>query len=67
MGSSRSERENHVVLERLAGFLYRRRRFVLVFAVLVVVLGGVFGGPVFGALDSSGDFEVQRRLRGSGW
>jgi uncharacterized membrane protein YdfJ with MMPL/SSD domain len=45
------------VLERLAGFLYRRRRFVLVFAVLVVLLGGVFGGPVFGALDSSGDFE----------
>ena len=45
------------MLERLAGFLYRRRRFVLVFAVLVVLLGGVFGGPVFGALDSSGDFE----------
>jgi uncharacterized membrane protein YdfJ with MMPL/SSD domain len=45
------------VLERLAGFLYRRRRLVLVFAVLVVLLGGVFGGPVFGALDSSGDFE----------
>jgi uncharacterized membrane protein YdfJ with MMPL/SSD domain len=45
------------VLERLAGFLYRRRRFVLVLAVLVVLLGGVFGGPVFGALDSSGDFE----------
>ena len=45
------------MLERLAGFLHRRRRFVLVFAVLVVLLGGVFGGPVFGALDSSGDFE----------
>ena len=45
------------MLERLAGFLYRRRRFVLVFAVFAVLLGGVFGGPVFGVLDSSGDFE----------
>jgi len=35
------------VLERLAEILYRGRRFVIALPLLVVV-GGVFGGPVFG-------------------
>ena len=45
------------MLDRLAAFLYRRRRRVLWSSLAVVLVAGFFGGPVFGLLDSSGDFD----------
>jgi uncharacterized membrane protein YdfJ with MMPL/SSD domain len=45
------------MLDRLAAFLYRRRRRVLWGSLAVVLVAGFFGGPVFGLLDSSGDFD----------
>jgi RND superfamily putative drug exporter len=45
------------MLERLANFIARRRRAVLVASVIVVALAGAFGGPVVGLLDSGDDFE----------
>jgi RND superfamily putative drug exporter len=45
------------MLDRLAAFIHRRRRLVLWGSLAVVLLAGVFGGPVFGLLDSSNDFD----------
>ena len=45
------------MLDRLAAFIYRRRRRVLWGSLVVVLVAGFFGGPVFGLLDSSGDFD----------
>ena len=45
------------MLDRLGGFLYRRRRAVLWASLAVVLAAGVFGGPVFGLLDSGDDFD----------
>ncbi len=44
-------------LERLGGVLYRRRRLSLWLSLVAVLLAGVFGGPVFGLLDSGDDFD----------
>src|SRR3954470_24997074 len=44
------------MLGRLAETIHRRRR-VLWGAVAIVLGAGFFGGPVFGLLDSSGDFD----------
>ena len=46
-----------LMLDRLAAFIYRRRRRVLWGSLAVVLVAGFFGGPVFGLLDSSGDFD----------
>src|SRR3954447_9000097 len=45
------------MLDRLARLIYARRRRFLWGAVAVVLVAGFFGGPVFGLLDSSGDFD----------
>jgi uncharacterized membrane protein YdfJ with MMPL/SSD domain len=45
------------MLDSLARLMYRRRRRVLVGAVLFVILGGAVGGPVAGLLDSDDDFD----------
>ena len=45
------------MLDRLAAFIYRRRRRVLWGSLAVVLVAGFFGGPVFGLLDSNGDFD----------
>jgi uncharacterized membrane protein YdfJ with MMPL/SSD domain len=45
------------MLQGLADLLFRRRRSVLALSVVVVLVAGVFGGPVFGVLESEGDFE----------
>jgi RND superfamily putative drug exporter len=45
------------MLDRLARFLFRRRRAVLTGAVLLVLVGGVIGGPVAGLLKSDDDFD----------
>jgi putative drug exporter of the RND superfamily len=45
------------MLERLARFIDRRRRAVLVASVLVVFAAGAFGGPVVGLLDVGDDFS----------
>src|SRR4051794_33435702 len=45
------------MLDRLARLVYERRRRFLWGAVVVVLVAGFFGGPVFGLLDSSGDFD----------
>src|SRR4051794_19092285 len=45
------------MLGRLAETIHRRRRRVLWGAVAIVLVAGFFGGPVFGLLDSSGDFD----------
>ena len=46
-----------LMLDRLAALIYRRRRRFLWGSLAVVLVAGVFGGPVFGLLDSSGDFD----------
>ena len=48
------------MLDRLAAFIYRRRRRVLWGSLAVVLVAGVLGGPVFGLLDSNGDFDNPR-------
>src|SRR3954465_6019494 len=65
------------MLERLAARIHSRRRRVLWGFLAVVLVAGFFGGPVFGLLDSSGDFDdpqaeavlaahdVERRTRAS--
>jgi RND superfamily putative drug exporter len=45
------------MLDRLAALIYRRRRRFLWGSLAVVLVAGFFGGPVFGLLDSSGDFD----------
>src|SRR5215210_7904572 len=45
------------MLDALARFVDRRRRAVLALAVIAVVGGAAFGGPVVGLLDSNDDFE----------
>jgi uncharacterized membrane protein YdfJ with MMPL/SSD domain len=45
------------MLDRLAALIYRRRRRFLWGSLAVVLAAGFFGGPVFGLLDSSGDFD----------
>jgi uncharacterized membrane protein YdfJ with MMPL/SSD domain len=45
------------MLDSLARLMFRRRRRVLVGAILFVVLAGAVGGPVAGLLDSDDDFD----------
>ncbi|HTE63879.1 MAG TPA: MMPL family transporter, partial [Solirubrobacteraceae bacterium] len=45
------------MLDSLARLMFRRRRRVLVGAVLFVVLAGAVGGPVAGLLNSDDDFD----------
>src|SRR5918998_6098262 len=45
------------MLSRLARLLHRRRRRVLIGAVLLVFVAGAVGGPVAGLLDSDDDFD----------
>jgi RND superfamily putative drug exporter len=45
------------MLDRLAETIHRRRRRVLWGSLAVVLVAGFFGGPVFGLLDSNGDFD----------
>jgi uncharacterized membrane protein YdfJ with MMPL/SSD domain len=45
------------MLDSLARLMFRRRRRVLVGALLFVVLAGAVGGPVAGLLDSDDDFD----------
>jgi uncharacterized membrane protein YdfJ with MMPL/SSD domain len=45
------------MLASLARLMFRRRRRVLVGAVLLVVIAGAVGGPVAGLLDSDDDFD----------
>ena len=45
------------MLDSLARRLHRRRRRVLVGAVLLVLVAGAVGGPVAGLLDSDDDFD----------
>src|SRR5688572_27312946 len=45
------------MLSRLARLLFRRRRRVLIGAVLLVFVAGAVGGPVAGLLDSDDDFD----------
>src|SRR5215207_6359772 len=46
------------MLSSLAYLVHRRRRRVLVGAVLLVLVAGVVGGPVAGLLDSDDDFDA---------
>jgi uncharacterized membrane protein YdfJ with MMPL/SSD domain len=45
------------MLDRLAAFIHRRRRRVLWGSLVIVLVAGFFGGPVFGLLDSGDDFD----------
>src|SRR5215207_6305783 len=45
------------MLDSLARLMFRRRRRVLVGAVLFVALAGAIGGPIAGLLDSDDDFD----------
>jgi len=45
------------MLDRLAILIYRRRRRFLWGSLVIVLVAGFFGGPVFGLLDSGDDFD----------
>jgi RND superfamily putative drug exporter len=45
------------MLDRLGAFIHRRRRLVLWSSLVVVLAAGFFGGPVFGLLDTGDDFD----------
>ena len=45
------------MLDRLAVLIHRRRRRFLWGSLVVVLVTGFFGGPVFGLLDSGDDFD----------
>src|SRR5215207_11606217 len=45
------------MLDSLARLMFRRRRRVLIGALLFVLLAGAVGGPVAGLLDSDDDFD----------
>ena len=45
------------MLDRLARLIHRRRRRFLWGSLVVVLVAGFFGGPVFGLLDSGDDFD----------
>src|SRR5829696_138006 len=45
------------MLDSLARLMFRRRRRVLVGALLFVALAGAIGGPIAGLLDSDDDFD----------
>ncbi|MEO8688971.1 MAG: MMPL family transporter [Solirubrobacteraceae bacterium] len=45
------------MLDRLAVLIHRRRRRFLWGSLAVVLVAGALGGPVFGLLDSGGDFD----------
>ena len=54
------------MLERLARLIDRRRRAVLLVAVLGVFAAGAYGGPVVGLLDVGDDFsdpDIQAHVR----
>ena len=55
--ASMHEDDDASMLDRLGAFIYRRRRAVLWGSLAVVLAAGVFGGPVFGLLDSGDDFD----------
>ena len=48
------------MLDSLARLLYRRRRRALWGSLVVVIVAGFFGGPVFGLLDAGDDFDDPR-------
>jgi RND superfamily putative drug exporter len=48
------------MLDRLAALIHRRRRRFLWGSLVVVLVAGFFGGPVFGLLDSGDDFDDPR-------
>jgi uncharacterized membrane protein YdfJ with MMPL/SSD domain len=49
--------ERSPMLDSLARLVFRRRRRVLIGAVLLVFVAGAIGGPVAGLLDSDDDFD----------
>ena len=51
------------MLDSLARIVFRRRRRVLIGAVLLVVVAGAIGGPVAGLVDTGEDDCIARPRR----
>jgi len=49
---------SHSVLERWGRTAYRRRRLILVIALLVAVAGGVWGTTIFAKVQTAGGFNA---------
>ncbi len=49
---------SHSVFERWGRTAYRRRRLILLIALLVAVLGGVWGTSIFGSVQTAGGFDA---------
>jgi len=49
---------SHSVFERWGRTAYRRRRLILVIALLVAVLGGVWGTSIFAKVQTAGGFDA---------
>src|SRR6202046_4798167 len=49
---------SHSVLERWGRTAYRRRRLILVIALLVAVVGGVWGTTIFAKVQTAGGFNA---------
>ncbi len=49
---------SHSIFERWGRVVYRRRRLVLVIAVLFVVFAGVWGTSIFAKVQTAGGFDA---------
>lgn len=49
---------SHSVFDRWGRTAYRRRRLILVIALLVAVVGGVWGTTIFARVQTAGGFDA---------
>jgi trehalose monomycolate/heme transporter len=56
--ASHAKPASHSVLERWGRTAYRRRRLILVIALLVAVIGGVWGTTIFAKVQTAGGFNA---------
>ena len=56
--ANRAKTAGHSVFERWGRTAYRRRRLILVIALLVAGLGAVWGTTIFGKVQTAGGFDV---------
>jgi uncharacterized membrane protein YdfJ with MMPL/SSD domain len=58
ISAERRPAADHSIFERWGRTAYRRRRLILVLALLVAVLGGVWGTTIFGRAQTAGGFDA---------
>ena len=58
---------SHSAFDRWGRTAYRRRRLILVIALLVAVVGGVWGTTIFAKAQTAGGFAVMRLAGDANW